>query len=148
MAGGNRGMYGRYTGPMTDRAEYEDLLGGQSIMGGDQLSEDTIMDMLLGTGGQYAPGGQETPPMFPGGGDPIQDYIMQQLAGDVVPLNLAGSQGAYNTQQRFLEPSTYMGSRGAGSINQFGGPSSPYLDLLNILAFPGGGSMAPPIRRR
>jgi hypothetical protein len=137
-------------GRMRGGRDPSDILGGEysqapgALMGGDQFSEDMVMDMLLGTGGQYAPGGQETPPMFPGTGDPIQDYIRMQLAGDVVPMYPGGNR---DVMDRLSQP-VYSGSRGAASINQAGGPSSPYLDLLNILAFPGGGSMAPPMRRR
>jgi hypothetical protein len=148
MAGGMTGMYGRYTGPMTDRAEYEDLLGGQPITGGDAFSQALVEDMLLGTGQQYSPGGIDAGPMFPGTGDPVQDYIQMQLAGDVVPMYGAGSVPSAVIQDRLSAPGAYMGSRGAASINQAGGRENPYLDLLNILAFPGGGSMAPPIRRR
>jgi hypothetical protein len=148
MAGGNRGMYSRYTGPMTDRAEYEDLLGEQPLgymMGGDDYSAAVINDMLQGTGDQYTPEGVQMPPMFPGQGDPIQDFIQMQLAGDVVNMPLMRQMGSIDRQMS-TDPMRTMA--GQHSIGTLGGRESPYLDLLNILAFPGGGSMAPPIRRR
>ena len=84
MARTDTGMYGQYTGPMTDRAEYEDPLGGQDIH--PQHAPGTMppeviqhwLDMLLGRGDQYtpdSPGGI----MGPGGGSPPGDYDPQQL---------------------------------------------------------------------
>jgi len=155
MASGMTGMYGQYTGPMTDRAEYEDLLGGRSLgsmMGGDAYSQAMIEDMLLGGGDQYSPGGIQAPPMFPEEQMNPQEYIrgqldQMQLAGDVVPM-YGGKTITPEVMERFNDPGVYAQSRGARSIGQMNYHNpGPYLDLLNILAFPSGRSMAPPIRR-
>jgi hypothetical protein len=126
------------------RPRVEDLVGRQGgmggLMGGDAFSQAVIEDMLMGRGDQYSPGGIQEDPYE--GIDP-QQFIQQMLAGDVVPH--PGMSDI--AQRRFTEPGVPQGSQGAASINQMGGASSPYLDLLNILAFPSGRSMAPPIRR-
>jgi hypothetical protein len=144
MAQGPSDFYSRYRGPMTDRAEYEDPIGGQSMMGGDAFSQAVIEDMLLGRGDQYSPGGVQAPPMFPEEQPDPQDFIRQQLAGDVVNMPLMTQMGSIDRQMS-TDPMRSMA--GQHSIATSGGQQSPYLDLLNILAFPGGGSMALPIRR-
>jgi hypothetical protein len=136
MAQGPSDFYSRYRGPMTDRAEYEDPIGGQSMMGGDAFSQAVIEDMLLGRGDQYSPGGVQAPPMFPEEQPDPQDFIRQQLAGDVVPIyqNMNRDQ-MMQLRDRIQNPAIgqYQGSRGAASINQFGGKQSPYLDLMDVL---------------
>lgn len=112
-----------------------------SIMGGDAESEATYIDMLMGRPDAYGAGGLDPGPMFPDPQDPIQDYIGTQLAGDIVPMMLD------RDKIDSLAAAPYPNRRGAASINTLGGSSSPYLDLLNILAFPSGQSMAPRIRR-
>ena len=111
-----------------------------SIMGGDAESEATYIDMLMGRPDAYGQGGLDPGPMFPDQTDP-QDFINMQLAGDIVPMMLD------RDKIDSLAAAPYPNRRGAASINTLGGSSSPYLDLLNILAFPSGRSMAPPIRR-
>jgi len=140
-------FYGRYLGDLTDRPSYEDLLGDRNVLGTDS----DVLDMMHGTGDQYAPGGMDID-LTPARMSP-QDFIRgqldrQQLAGDVVPMRRMGSPGAEEVLDRFQQPGVYMGSRGAAAIGQAGGRSSPYLDLLRVLSYPGGGSMAPPIGRR
>jgi hypothetical protein len=139
MARTDTGMYGQYTGEMTDRGEYEDLLGGQSIMGGDAASEANMLDMLLGRGDQYSPEGLQAPPMFPEPRMDPQEFIRQQLAGDVVPMGRIPSemQGVMGTFNQYPQ----AGSRGQETIQQFGGRQNPYLDLLNILRYPQGGQI-------
>jgi hypothetical protein len=129
MAQGAERFWNRYVGPMTDRAEYEDPLGGQSMMGGDAASQAIIEDMLMGRGDQYSPGGLDADPEP---GDPIQDYIRQQLAGDVVPLRTHPVQTS-DVKMRLGTPGVYRGSLGAQSIEAAGGRQSPYLDLMDVL---------------
>jgi hypothetical protein len=72
-----------------------------------------------------------------------QEFIRQQLAGDVVrmPMQPYMSEEALDARAR-LENNPYMpGYRGQRSIENFGGPKSPYLDLLNVLAYPRGGQI-------
>jgi len=136
--------------PRPDDYHLTDMIPGRgmgSLMGGDAFSQGVIEDLLLGTGMQYSPGGIQAPPMFPEDNPDPQSFIQQQLAGDVIPMYGGNPQGQYNMQQRFNEPSTYQGSRGALSILQGGGRTSPYLDLLNVLSYPGGGNLSLPNRR-
>jgi hypothetical protein len=120
----------------------------QSMMGGDAFSQSVIEDMLMGRGDQYSPEGLQAPPMFPEEQPGPQDFIRQQLAGDVVPMYGAGSVPASVVQDRLSAPGAYEGSQGVSSINKMHTFSSPYLDLLNILMYPSGRSAAAPIRRR
>jgi hypothetical protein len=122
--------------------EYAQSLGG--ITGGDAFSQALVEDLLMGRGDQYSPGGLDAGPMFPEQPSP-QDFIRQQLAGDVVNMPLMTQMGSIDRQMS-TDPMRSMA--GQHSIATSGGAQSPYLDLLNILAFPGGQSMAPPIRRR
>lgn len=109
-------------------------------------TDSSVMDFLdeVFQGGY---GGTQSPEQFggPGPGSEMnpQDFIRQQLAGDVVPMRLPPDYA-----DRLTQPGVYTGTRGAAAINQMGGNQSPYLDLLNVLAFPSGRSMAPPIGRR
>jgi hypothetical protein len=138
MALGNTGMYGRYT-PRVDDREYSDLLGGQSMMGGDAASQAIIEELLQGGGGQYSPGGIEMPPMFPEQMDP-QDFINMQLAGEVLPMR-AHPPTESSVNMRLQTPGVGARSQGMQSIQNLGGPKSPYLDLMDVLMgrFPGPG---------
>jgi hypothetical protein len=76
-----------------------------------------------------------------------QEFIRTQLAGDVVPMYPgAPSAGGMNIERAMnaLGP----GARGMYSVGQGGGSSSPYLDLLNILAYPQGGQLLDRLRQR
>lgn len=120
--------------------------GPGALMGGDAESQAVIEDMLMGRGNQYSPEGLDAGPMFPEEGLDPQDYIQQILAGDVVPMrtNPVATSG---TNMRLGTPGVGARSQGVQSINNLGGSNSPYIDLLNVLAYPIGGSMAPRIGR-
>lgn len=77
--------------------------------------------------------------------DPRQAYIGRQLAGDIVRMP---TETMRDSVWRQLSTDPMRTMAGQHSIGTLGGRESPYLDLLNVLSFPGGGSMAPPIRRR
>ena len=80
------------------------------------------------------------------GGYATPQSPFMRLAGDIVPMyNLLDRNEIY--RRLMQQPGGFAGSRGAGSINTFGGPQSPTLDLLNILSFPGGRQMAPSLGR-
>jgi len=140
MAVGNTGLYGRYTGPMTDQMEYIDPLGGQDISpavrGGSE--EDTIryyLDLLQGQGNQYvpdSPGGI----MGPGGPSPEgdydpQDFIGQQLAGDVLPMR-THPPSVSDVNMRLQTPGVGARSQGMQSIDRFG-KDPRMIDLMDVL---------------
>jgi hypothetical protein len=112
------------------------------------LGTDSSVSDFLNEVFQGGYGGTQSPEEFNGPGPEQmgpQDFIRQQLAGDVVNMPLMKQMNAVDRMSRTDAP-FYMG--GQQTIQGLGGAQSPYLDLLNVLAFPGGGSMAPPIRRR
>jgi hypothetical protein len=127
-----------------------DLARVPGMIGGGTDSD--VMDFLQET---HTPGmsRDEPPPVFEGEEGPQgptnpQEFIRQKLAGDVVPMRPLGSpQDVAATQRRLETPGFYPASRGAGAISQFGGPSSPYLDLLNVLSYPSGQQMNPAYRK-
>jgi hypothetical protein len=127
-----------------------DLARVPGMIGGGTDSD--VMNFLEET---HTPGmsRDEPPPVFQGEEGPQgptnpQEFIRQKLAGDVVPMRPLGSpQDVAATQRRLETPGFYPASRGAGAISQFGGPSSPYLDLLNVLSYPSGQQMNPAYRK-
>jgi hypothetical protein len=119
------------------------------------LDTGTDSDVMNFLGETHAPGlSRDYPkPVFQGEEGPQgptnpQEFIRQKLAGDVVPMRAPGSPADIAASaRRQMGPDQYIGSRGAGSISHFGGPSSPYLDLLNVLSYPSGQQMNPLYRR-
>jgi hypothetical protein len=140
MAVGNTGLYNRYTGPVTDRAEYEDALGGQDISpaGRGGSEEDVIryyLDLLQGQGNQYvpdSPGGIIGPggPGPEGDFDP-QDFISQQLAGDVLPMR-THPPSISDVNMRLQSPGVGARSQGMQTIDRFG-KDPRILDLMDVL---------------
>jgi hypothetical protein len=62
------------------------------------------------------------------------EFIRQQLAGDVVPMSRYGDVGRHvETIGRLSSPDVRRGSMGQLSIDTMGGPKSPYLDLMDVL---------------
>lgn len=112
--------------PLTDRLPPR----AGSLMGGDAFSQSVIEDMLMGRGDQYSPDGLDAGPMFPES-DPVQDYIGQQFAGDVVPLRPLWSGNAQQVLDRFEKNplGTQYGMRGMQSL---GYERTKPLDLMNI----------------
>jgi hypothetical protein len=132
------------------RMEPNDLARARGML--DTGTDSDVMNFL---GETHAPGlSRDYPkPVFQGEEGPQgptnpQEFIRQKLAGDVVPMRPLGSpQDVAATQRRLETPGFYPASRGAGAISQFGGPSSPYLDLLNVLSYPSGQQMNPNYRK-
>jgi hypothetical protein len=81
-------------------------------------------------------------------GENPQDFIRQQLAGDVVPMYGQGSVPSAVIQDRLNAPGASGGSMGLRSVGAMGGSSNPYLDLLNVLAYPQGGQLSDRLRGR
>ena len=101
-------------------------------MGGDAESQAIIEDMLMGRGDQYSPGGLDAGPMFPEEGLDPQDYIQQILAGDVLPMR-THPPSVSDVNMRLQTPGVGARSQGMQSIQNLGGPKSPYLDLMDVL---------------
>jgi hypothetical protein len=125
-----------------------DLARIPGMIGGGTDSD--VMNFLEET---HTPGmsRDEPPPVFEGEEGPQgptnpQEFIRQKLAGDIVPMRPRGSPGDLEASAR-LGSVPYPAQRGAGSVSQFGGPSSPYLDLLNVLSYPSGQQMNPAYRK-
>ncbi len=84
------------------------------------------------------PEGQRADIMRRTGSDP-QEFIRQQLAGDVVPLPYGARRSAEERlNSAIIQSPGTVGHRGIETIRGFGGPGNPYLDLLDVLQFPSG----------
>lgn len=123
------------------RMEANDLAkrGGMGV-----ATDSDVMDFIDET---YTPGMKRDtpPPVFefeegPQGPTNPQEFIRQQLAGDVVPMPYGARRSAeerLNQTLRTQTPGT-VGRSGMQSIRNFGGPENPYLDLLDVLQYPSG----------
>jgi hypothetical protein len=112
--------------------ELADLLREQAMQPGPGEDPQALIDELM----QLQPWGMMRRYDEPGEvGPPSSDSGEYQVAGDVVkgpmPRTMEDLQNAIRMQ----------GSSGNMSIHGYGGTKNPYLDLLNILAFPQGGQI-------
>jgi len=83
---------------------------------------------------------QQLVQMLMAGGDP-EEGDPYQVAGDVVPMRSPGAQADDVIQRLIRAPRGGMGQMGNLGIKSFGGAQNPYIDLLDVLAYPQGGQI-------